>query len=73
MTVNLLTSGYDFAGLLENVIAFFTGINALHIVEIVMFFFIIFFVSKVLRDNDATKLMLVYWFLIVAGGSWVIM
>ena len=69
MTVNLLTSGYDFAGLLENVIAFFTGINALHIVEIVMFFFIIFFVSKVLRDNDATKLMLVYWFLIVAGGA----
>ncbi|MBR2320691.1 MAG: DNA integrity scanning protein DisA nucleotide-binding domain protein [Clostridia bacterium] len=69
MGINLLTSGYDFAGLWENVISFFTGINPLHVVEIVMFFFIFFFVSKVLRDNDATKLMLVYWFMIIAGGA----
>ena len=66
MVVNLLTSGTE---LLENTIAFFTGLNALHVIEIVMFFFIIFFVSKVLRDNDATKLMLLYWFMIVAGGA----
>ena len=64
MVVNLLTSGTE---LLENTIAFFTGLNALHVIEIVMFFFIIFFVSKVLRDNDATKLMLLYWFM--AGGA----
>ena len=67
MGINLL--GYDFAGLLEKVTSFFNTINALYIVEMVMFFFIIFFVSKVLRDNDATKLMLVYWALIVAGGA----
>ena len=36
-------------------------------VEIVLFFALVFFVSKVLRDNDATKLMLLYWFLIVLG------
>lgn len=66
MVVNLLTSGTE---LVENTISFFTGLNALHVIEIVMFFFIIFFVSKVLRDNDATKLMLVYWFMIVAGGA----
>ena len=66
MVVNLLTSGTE---LVENAISFFTGLNALHVIEIVMFFFIIFFVSKVLRDNDATKLMLVYWFMIVAGGA----
>ena len=67
MGINLL--GYDFAGLLESVTNFFNNINALYIVEMVIFFFIIFFVSKVLRDNDATKLMLVYWALIVAGGA----
>ena len=66
MAVNLL---YDFAGLGNNVVNFFTTINALHIVEMVIFFFIIFFVSKVLRDNDATKLMLVYWGMIIAGGA----
>ena len=69
MGVNLLTSGYDFAGLLEKITIFFTTLNALHIVEMVAFFFIIFFVSKVLRDNDATKLMLVYWGMIVLGGA----
>ena len=67
MGINLL--GYDFAGLLERVTSFFNNINALYIVEMVIFFFIIFFVSKVLRDNDATKLMLVYWALIIAGGA----
>lgn len=67
MGINLL--GYDFAGLLERVTSFFNNINALYIVEMVMFFFIIFFVSKVLRDNDATKLMLVYWALIIVGGA----
>ncbi len=69
MIMNLLTSGYDFAGLMESVASFFTNINALHIIEMVIFFFVIFFVSKVLRDNDATKLMLVYWGMIVAGGA----
>ena len=69
MIMNLLTSGYDFAGLMESVVGFFTNINALHIIEMVIFFFVIFFVSKVLRDNDATKLMLVYWGMIVAGGA----
>ena len=69
MVMNLLTSGYDFAGLMESVAGFFTNINALHIIEMVIFFFVIFFVSKVLRDNDATKLMLVYWGMIVAGGA----
>ena len=69
MGLNLLTGGFNFAKTLESVSAFFTNFNALYAIEIVMFFFIIFFVSKVLRDNDATKLMLVYWFMIVAGGA----
>ena len=66
MAVNLLS---NFVELADGVVNFFTTINALHIVEMVIFFFIIFFVSKVLRDNDATKLMLVYWAMIIAGGA----
>ena len=69
MGAKLLTSGYDFAKLLESVKVFFTGFNGLYAVEIVLFFFIIFFVSKVLRDNDATKLMLVYWTMLLAGAA----
>ena len=38
------------------------------IVEILMFFASILFVSKVLRDNDATKLMVVYWLVLILGG-----
>ena len=68
MGVRLLASAVDFTALWQSVVAFFTGFNALYAIEIVLFFFLIFFVSKVLRDNDATKLMFIYWFAIVAGG-----
>ena len=36
-------------------------------VEIFLFFLLIYYVSKVLRDNDATKLMLLYWGLTLVG------
>ena len=65
----LLATTFDFYGLWERVMAFFLGFNALYAVEIILFFGVIFFVSKVLRDNDATKLMLVYWFMILVGGA----
>ena len=68
MGIGLLASSVDFAKLWESVLAFFTGFNALFAVEIILFFFLIFFVSKVLRDNDATKLMALYWFMLLAGG-----
>ena len=68
MATGLLAKAVDFAQLGEKIVAFFTGFNALFAVEILLFFFLIFFVSKVLRDNDATKLMLLYWFTLVAGG-----
>ena len=68
MGIGLLASSVDFAKLWESVLAFFTGFNALFAVEIILFFFLIFFVSKVLRDNDATKLMAIYWFMLLAGG-----
>ena len=67
MGIRLLAST-DFTGLWNSVITFFTSFGALQAVEIVLFFFLIFFVSKVLRDNDATKLMILYWVALVAGG-----
>ena len=69
MLAALLTNSVDFARFLENVTAFFVNFSVLHAVEILFFFGIIFFVSKVLRDNGATKLMLVYWVMLLAGGA----
>ena len=69
MAMRLLASAVDFTALWNNVIAFFTGFNALYAVETFIFFCVIFFVSKVLRENDATSLMIVYWLFILAGGA----
>lgn len=68
MGIRLLASTFNASTFWGNIVAFFTNFHVLYAIEIVMFFCIIFFVSKVLRDNDATKLMLVYWALLVAGG-----
>ncbi len=68
MGIRLLASTFEFSAFWNGIVAFFTGFNALYVVEIAIFFFLIFFVSKVLRDNDATKLMFVYWALLFAGG-----
>lgn len=68
MWTELLTSTVDFPALWESVRAFFNGFEVLYAIEVVLFFALIFFVSKVLRENDATKLMLAYWFLLIAGG-----
>lgn len=62
-----LALSVQFSALLEKVNAFFNSFGVLFAMEIVLLFTVIFFVSKVLRDNDATKLMIVYWLLIVAG------
>ncbi len=64
----LLTASSTWARLKTGVMNFFRNFGAVESVEILLFFAVIFFVSKVLRDNDATKLMLLYWFMIVAGG-----
>lgn len=69
MLTKFLAASYDFPAIWANVVAFFTGFHALYAVEIILFFAIIFFVSKVLRDNDATKLMLVYWVFLLAGAA----
>ena len=69
MLTTLLANSVDFAKLMENVTAFFVNFSVLHAIEILFFFGIIFFASKVLRDNGATKLMIVYWIMLLAGGA----
>ncbi len=69
MLTKLLATNTDFAALWKNVTAFFTHFEVLYAIEILFFFAIIFFASKVLRDNGATKLMLVYWVMLLAGGA----
>ncbi len=66
MAIQLLTRG--FGDIWDAMVNFFNGFDVVAVVEIILFFALIFFVSKVLRDNGATKLMLVYWGLILAGG-----
>lgn len=64
MLANLLVAWSD---LLKNTTAFLTDFSVLYAAEILVLFTIIFFASKVLRDNDATKLMMIYWFMIIVG------
>ena len=71
MAIRLLTIsaiGAKFAQIQQGVIDFFQNFGVLQGIEILLFFGLFFFVSKVLRDNDATKLMLLYWFILFAGG-----
>ena len=69
MRIGHLTVMDRLFALKDGVIGFFTDFNVLFGVEILCFFALIFYVSKVLRDNDATKLMLLFWLLILVGGA----
>ena len=69
MTFALLSASDRLTQLKDALINFFTNFQVIYGVEILFFFVLIFFVSKILRDNDATKLMLLYWVLIVSGGA----
>lgn len=52
----------------DGIIRFFTEFSLSYAAEIVLFFLLIYYVSKVLRDNDATRLMILYWILLVVCG-----
>ena len=68
MANRLLTVSGTIREIQETAMAFLDNFGVLYALEILVLFGVIFFVSKVLRDNDATKLMLIYWFMIFAGG-----
>lgn len=52
----------------NKLIDFFTNFKVSYGVEILLFFLLIYYVSKIMRDNDATRLVLIYWGLILAVG-----
>ncbi len=64
----LLTFEDSVLNFINRVSGFFTGFQFAYAVEIFLFFFLIFYVSKILRDNDATRVMIIYWGLIVVVG-----
>ena len=67
----LLTFEDSVVNLLDKVGGFFTNFHFAYALEIFLFFFLIFYVSKILRDNDGTRVMLLYWGLIVVAGAMV--
>lgn len=68
MEIRLLSAVGRLMALKDGIVGFFTEFTVMYAVEVLFFFALIFYVSKVLRDNDATKLMLLYWLLLVGGG-----
>ncbi|MBO5412192.1 MAG: diadenylate cyclase [Clostridia bacterium] len=68
MGLTLLATTWNWAELKDGISAFFDGFGVLYAMEIFLFFGLIYFVSKVLRDSDATKLMLLYWVMLIAGA-----
>ncbi len=46
---------------------FFANFQFFYAFEIIFFFLMIYYVSKILRENDATKMMFIYWGLLVCG------
>ena len=70
MVFNLLTAAEQLQKVLDGTIHFFSNFQVIYVAAIILFFALIFLVSKILRDNDATKLMFVYWALILVGGVW---
>ena len=69
MLANLLSAGERLSGFAEGFLKFFNEFKVMYAVEIFFFFLLIYFVSKILRENDATKLMLGYWIILLVGGA----
>lgn len=55
-------------GLGGKIVAYFETFGALDALCVFVLFLLFYFVSKTLRDSDATRLMIVYWILILGGG-----
>ncbi|MBQ8685645.1 MAG: diadenylate cyclase [Clostridia bacterium] len=68
MEMRLLTVAERLKQITDGTMRFFNNFQVVFALEILCFFILIYYVSKVLRDNDATKLMFVYWILLLLGG-----
>ncbi len=69
MTTYLLAISDRLQGFAEGFLEFFRDFKVMYAVEILFFFLTIYFVSKILRENDATKLMFGYWLVLLVGGA----
>lgn len=69
MTALLLAEKTGFSAWLEKAGGFFTGFRGVYVAEILLLFLLMAYVSKTLKENDATRLMIAYWILIVGVGA----
>ena len=61
MTALLLAEKTGFSGWLEKAGGFFTGFRGVYVAEILLLFLLMAYVSKTLKENDATSLMISYY------------
>ena len=66
MTTLLLTKSWS--QVKDGIVSFFTNFQWFYALEILCLFALVYYVSKVLRDNDAMKLMFIYWMVLVIVG-----
>ncbi len=69
MGTYLLSTAERLSGFAEGFVNFFTSFKVMYAIEILFFYLIIYFVSKILRENDATKMMFGYWIVLLVGGA----
>ena len=64
----LLEGATGFAAWAKSAGEFFTGFRGIYVVEIAALFLMFTFVSRTLKENDATRMMIAYWAMIVIVG-----
>lgn len=64
----LLAEATGFAAWAKSAGEFFTGFRGIYVVEIAALFLMFTFVSRTLKENDATRMMIAYWVMIVIVG-----
>lgn len=64
----LLAEATGFAAWAKSAGEFFTGFRGIYVAEIAALFLLFTFVSRMLKDNDATRMMIAYWVMIVIVG-----
>ena len=64
----LLAEATGFAAWAKSAGEFFTGFRGIYVVEIAALFLMFTFVSRMLIENDATRMMIAYWAMIVIVG-----
>ncbi len=65
----LLSTAERLSAFGEGFVNFFTSFKVMYAVEILFFYLVIYFVSKILRENEASKMMFGYWLILLVGGA----